>query len=324
MVRVLERRIRRSDRVAVRALAEILPTLDAFGALEGLPFLPEMEKYCGRTFAVRRIVTKFVQEGVEEGMRRIVDVVLLDGPICDGEAHEGCQRACFPLWKTAWLAPAETPERRGRVRDEIAQVPGGGEPEPSRVPRGKGCQVTDLTKASAPLRFWDPRRHLWDLTSGIYRFSELPRFVLRGLSEKTFGRMFSKFRRRRVTLRSPRTLERLDLQAGDLVEVRSPEEIRLTFDGEGKIGALYFMPGMWKYCGGRFRVLGRVDRMISERTGGTVRLADTVILEGAVCDGKAHDGCQRGCYAFWKESWLRRAGGPGQNPERATARPQNG
>jgi len=36
-----------------RSKHEILATLDKSGRLEGLPFMPQMLKYCGRSFKVR-------------------------------------------------------------------------------------------------------------------------------------------------------------------------------------------------------------------------------------------------------------------------------
>ena len=35
--------------VEVRSLSEILATLDAAGTLDGMPFMPEMVRYCGQT-----------------------------------------------------------------------------------------------------------------------------------------------------------------------------------------------------------------------------------------------------------------------------------
>ena len=75
------------DLVTVRSFPDILSALDDSGSLDALPFLPEMLKYCGRTFTVRRCVNKLIQEGVGTSMRRIKNVVLLDGTICDGQAH---------------------------------------------------------------------------------------------------------------------------------------------------------------------------------------------------------------------------------------------
>ena len=44
------------------------------------------------------------------------------------------------------------------------------------------------------------------------------------------------------------------MRKGDLVEVRSPEEILATLDPNGELDALPFMPEMADFCGKRFRV----------------------------------------------------------------------
>ena len=43
-------------------------------------------------------------------------------------------------------------------------------------------------------------------------------------------------------------------RVGQLVEVRSKEEILRSFDKAGKLEGLPFMPEMFEYCGKRFRV----------------------------------------------------------------------
>src|SRR5262249_35222364 len=53
---------------------------------------------------------------------------------------------------------------------------------------------------------------------------------------------------------SNRASSRLNLRAGDLVEVRSEPEILATLDAEGRLDGLPFMPEMLQYCGQRFRV----------------------------------------------------------------------
>ena len=45
---------RRGEWAEVLSLDEIQATLDAEGQLDGLPFMPEMVKYCGRKFRVSR------------------------------------------------------------------------------------------------------------------------------------------------------------------------------------------------------------------------------------------------------------------------------
>ena len=83
--------------VRVRTFAEIAETLDRDGALESLPFMPEMIQFCGREFQVFRRLEKTCVEGY--GARLLPNTVILEGLRCDGAAHDGCQRHCPLLWK---------------------------------------------------------------------------------------------------------------------------------------------------------------------------------------------------------------------------------
>lgn len=317
-----EPRLLAGDLVTVRAFREIAATLDATGALEGLPFLPEMMKYCGLTFRSLRPVNKLIQEGVGSSMRRIKDVVLLDGPSCDGRAHGDCQRACFPLWKTAWLRPAGD---RLEIDPYAPDQPFDAAPDVSlaNLSTGRTCQVTELMRATSPLPIWDPRRYYWDLVSGTYEPLEYLTYLLGGIYRKTLKRIVTKFAGK--TDPSPVALpsEPLGLEPGDWVEVKSAEGIRLTLDPFGKARGLYFMPNMWKYCGRKLRVLQPIERMMSEKTGELRSLEQTVLLERATCTGKDQGGCQRVCYIFWKEAWLKRVAEPGETPKTLEAPHEN-
>ena len=44
--------LHKGDLVEVRSAAEILATLDEHGALDAMPFMPEMVASCGRRFTV--------------------------------------------------------------------------------------------------------------------------------------------------------------------------------------------------------------------------------------------------------------------------------
>ena len=101
----------------------------------------------------------------------------------------------------------------------------------------------------------------------------------------------------------------LSLRAGDVVQVRSEQEILATLDAQGRIDELPFMPEMLQYCGRQFRVRARADKTCDTvKDHGTARrMLDTVHLEGVRCDGSAHGGCQAGCLLFWKEAWLKPA-----------------
>ena len=69
-----------------------------------------------------------------------------------------------------------------------------------------------------------------------------------------------------------------------------------------------FMPEMVRYCGQRFEVDWRVERVCDtyNRAQWSVRMANTVYLDGLRCDGSAHGGCEAACRIFWHEAWLRR------------------
>lgn len=100
--------------------------------------------------------------------------------------------------------------------------------------------------------------------------------------------------------------EVLGLQPGEMVEVKSEEEIRQTLDSTGKNRGLGFMPEMWSYCGQRRRVFRRVEKICLENSPRTVRaMKNTVLLENAVCQGSGI-GCDRACFYFWRECWLKR------------------
>ena len=97
------------------------------------------------------------------------------------------------------------------------------------------------------------------------------------------------------------------LKVGEWVEVRSAKEIFSTLDAHGKLRGLAFNPEMVKFCGKRFRVYKRLERIILESKGELRKVrTPTVMLEGVFCDGSSHGGCDRSCFCFWREPWLKR------------------
>jgi hypothetical protein len=100
------------------------------------------------------------------------------------------------------------------------------------------------------------------------------------------------------------------LRSGDVVQVRSAAEILATLDENGTLGGMPFMPEMLRFAGTTVPVYKRADKTCdTTHATGLRRLEDTVLLDGARCDGSAHGGCQAGCLLFWNERWLRRAAG---------------
>ena len=95
------------------------------------------------------------------------------------------------------------------------------------------------------------------------------------------------------------------LCAGELVKVRTKEEILRTLDANGRLDELPFMPEMLEYCGKVLRVGKRAHKTCDPAVGiGGRKMSSTVHLENIRCNGAAHDGCEAGCLIFWKEAWL--------------------
>jgi hypothetical protein len=97
------------------------------------------------------------------------------------------------------------------------------------------------------------------------------------------------------------------LEAGDLVRVKSKEEIEATLDRWKSLKGCSFMSEMWPHCGTTQRVLKRIDRFFDERDYKLKRIRGIVLLEGTMCQGTEMFGrCDRSCFFFWREEWLER------------------
>lgn len=99
------------------------------------------------------------------------------------------------------------------------------------------------------------------------------------------------------------------LEKGDLVVVLAIEEIRETLDQMGKHDGLKFLRPMERYCGETHRVMKRVKYILDDRTHVVRKTRGVVLLDGVICDGQGiygREDCDRSCFFFWKEAWLRR------------------
>ncbi len=186
------------------------------------------------------------------------------------------------------------------------------------------CQATEAFNASTPLKTSNLSQYWRELTNG--NFGRL-RFI--GLLTRGFIMEIA----RRVGLLGPlplrgpgsqsTTVEPLDLQPGDLVQVRFPTEIAARLDERGLNRGLSFDREMLPYCGRTFRIRDRVRRIIDDKTGRMLNIPkDCLILDGAVCSGERPLGnwfCPRQIYPFWRESWLRRVEEPDPRVNRGTA-----
>lgn len=105
--------------------------------------------------------------------------------------------------------------------------------------------------------------------------------------------------------------------AGDLVRVRSAEEIRRTLDAKGGIKGCFLASGMYQFSGRELRVLRPVRRFFDEGRYRMLRAKDMVLLDGVHCDGASlpdTGGCDRQCYYFWRTEWLEKVQAAGDPP----------
>ena len=115
-----------------------------------------------------------------------------------------------------------------------------------------------------------------------------------------------------------RRARRSRFRSGELVRIRSADEIAATLEEDGQLDGLPFMPEMTPYCGATLRVRSSAHKTCY--VGRLRRMDATVHLEGLRCDGSAHGGCQSRCPFYWKDAWLEPAAeGPGLEPSGTAA-----
>ncbi|MGZ4334739.1 MAG: hypothetical protein ACXVRJ_10780 [Gaiellaceae bacterium] len=313
-------RFRAGQLVRIKTAAEIAATLDDDGTLDGLPFMPEMVRFCGGVVEVRGSAHKTC--AYQAGMRSLDAAVFLDGLHCDGSAHGGCQTRCPIFWKDTWLEPAADGETGSPPGD-----PGelGCKASRSVLVRGRdpaagtySCQSTELIEATAPLSAWSPRQYWDDVRSGNAPFGAVLR-ALPLLFFNRFQRLSTRVLPPRLRIRGGRTFPhvagtltktpdvRLGVGPGEGVETRSHAEILETLDAEGRNRGLGFDRDMIPYCGQRFTVRGRVEVRVDDLSGELRHLSNPcVVLDGVVCKGRYHLFCARELDCYWREAWLRR------------------
>ena len=316
-------RVRRPGRLDLRAgeLVEILPreeilaTLDCRGELDSLPFMPEMEAWCGQRARVFRRVEKIFDWITESGLRRMRDTVILEGLRCDGSAHGGCQADCPALWKEAWLRRASTeqqfsiaPSTSGlsastdlrqfttRVDTEVSE---------SRFV----CQLCKLPQATSPTAWHDPRHFARELLTGNLRMGPLLGLIAL-LFFNAVQRRFGGARFPVLAASQQQTTPHLELnlQPGELVRIKTKHEIEQTLNVNFKNRGLWFDKEMTRFCGGTYKVRARVNRQIDERSGRMITFTTPCItLEGVTATGEYFEFAPLDERIYWREIWLERA-----------------
>jgi hypothetical protein len=337
-------KLRAGDWVEVRSKEEVLETLNKNGRLQELPFMPQMFQYCGKRFRVFKRAHKTCDTVNPVAGRRIADTVHLDIR-CDGKAYGGCQAACLLFWKESWLKPVDETnpldrslpnKRRG---DEPIDEGSCNEEDVWRATKIQDdqadtryvCQATQLPSFTTPLPWWDVRQYLEDYASGNVTLSRIffgavyvsyyyltlayrsgagrpARWLYDRLQSLIGGVPFPR-RTGSVPAGHPTPVSELNLQPGELVRVKSFEEILATLDGLMNRG-MSFDAELVPYCGGVFRVKARIERFVNEKTGKISSLkTPAVMLEDVWCQSRYSSCrmfCPRSIYPWWREVWLER------------------
>jgi hypothetical protein len=343
-------KLRIGDWVEVLSKEEILRTLDADGQLEGMPFMPEMLAFCGQKFQVYKIAHKTCDYSTTYPykVRRLARTVHLLTR-CDGQAHGGCQAGCLLYWKEDWLKPVEESSRTARSSKTPDQAEVSGKNPLARGcqesilfarvvkqqaedgPLTYVCQMTQIHAATTPLDWWDLRQYVEDYLSGNVSLKRLLAglvyWVYYGLSQAGIGLgpamrwLYDKvcilwgqslFPRTpgRIPAGQPTPLVLLNLQPGEIVRVKSHKEILNTIDADNKNRGMHWDAELVPYCGGTFKVMKRVSRLIVERTGKMLEMKNPcIVLDSVVCQARyshCRMFCPKSMYPYWREAWLER------------------
>lgn len=315
------------DLVEVRSADEIRATLDDSGELNGLPFMPEMLAFCGRRLTVHKVAHKSCDYIGQTGMRRMTDSVHLTESRCDGTAHGGCQNRCSLYWKEQWL-------KRVDPQDPVAPTPDAGQrallpllvQQTQREPFEDGatrwsCQATEMLRAAPePLPLKNMSQYRDDVTSGnadlvavvkaflvavFNRYQSYSRRFLPRALQIRGGLDWGFLQGRVVSGRTP--TQHLDLRPGELVRIKSREEIESTLDTKLLNRGLGFEAEMSRFCGRTARVKARATRCLDERSGRMLTMKNPcIILEDIVCEGAFSANCPRQYAIWWREIWLER------------------
>jgi hypothetical protein len=96
--------------VRVKSKHELATVLTPDGKNRGLWFDREMLPFCGRTFAVRQRLSRFIEDRTGHMIELKTRSVTLESVVCSGERSVSrwfCSREIYPYWREAWLERVE-------------------------------------------------------------------------------------------------------------------------------------------------------------------------------------------------------------------------
>lgn len=337
--------------VEVRSREEILATLDQDGCVERMPFMPEMLKHCGKRYRISAVAHKTCDSAHKTGGRKLENAVHLEELRCDGGAHAGCQATCLFFWKTAWIKPVDGDNKAVSANMRSAKKPSGISEDRLLALTVKAgtdsaepvyfCQATQLYHATSLLPWWDLRQFWRDLRYGNVSVGRAARVLtvamFRWLTTIGIGYrisvwMYDKVHRAlngfpaplgsgTIPLGQPTPACDLGLKPGELVRVKSHEEIKQTINTGGKNRGMWYDHEMVKFSGHEYRVDRRVERIIDEVSGKMLHMKQPcIVLDKVWCTAEYTDRrlmCRRAVTTYWRENWLERVEGKPKDQPRS-------
>jgi hypothetical protein len=174
--------------------------------------------------------------------------------------------------------------------------------------RKSECQIHSLPLMSEPMSSVDM---VWQKRNRLKRIlKRRMRYLLNAVSA-----IASTASKADAAAESRTTAAAAPLQSGDMVRVRSKDEIQKTLNNWNQLNRCSFMEEMWPHCGTTRRVLKRVERFLDERDYLIKKCKGILILDNVLCQGtKDFGSCDRACFFFWREEWLEKVGDNKESP----------
>jgi hypothetical protein len=207
----------------------------------------------------------------------------------------------------------------GRPLLPILEINARREPDEDGAPR-YACQATEILRAAPDIvRLRDVSQYVKDVSSGNASTPFVTRSVLVGLFNR-FQNLSRTHLPKALQIRgglrwgflegrsgNPTPTAVLDLQPGELVRIKSKDEIVATLNQDLLNRGMGFDVEMARFCGRTAVVKARVSQCLDERTGRMLTMkTPCIVLEGIVCEGAFNVACPREFIPFWREIWLER------------------
>ena len=165
------------------------------------------------------------------------------------------------------------------------------------------CQLSRLPHATTPTPWNNPRNLLRELLSGNVRIGPFLAFIaifaFNAVQRRIRGARFPVLAHSQSKT-TPHAV--LDIQPGELVQIKNKHEIEQTLNSQFKNRGLWFDKEMTRFCGGTYRVRARVDRQIDERTGKMTAFGTPCItLEGVTATGEYFEFAPLDERIYWRE-----------------------